>query len=210
MIMFIQALMSTFLLLGCATLYPAGASEQVFGKRAEQLHTSHAWYDEKQQEHRVWLNPTIVAEINSTPTGEDVLGDASSDMHEVPSRYRGIRLWAVNQEIQMDKVIGRAQSSNSAPRYHQVMHDVPSGSAPVRLALGNIIVHFNPEWSESAVQQWAVTQKLQILRRLPSGPNNYLIQSGPGLEAINLANSLHELPGVTAAFPDWAIPRVKR
>ena len=210
MILFIHALMSVFLLLGCATLNPARASEQTIGKGAGQLHASYAWYDEKQQEHRVWLNPTIVAEINSSLAVEDTLKSASPDMREVPSRYRGIRLWGVNQETQMDKVISRAQSRDAERRYYQVMHDVPSGSAPVRLALGNIIVHFNPEWSESSVQQWAAAQKLQILRRLPSGPNNYVIQSGPGLEAINLANSLHESPGVTAAFPDWVIPRVRR
>ncbi|MBX3325916.1 MAG: hypothetical protein U0223_11555 [Nitrospira sp.] len=206
MITLIQTLMSVFLLLGCAAFNPARASEQTGGKRAEQLQMSYAWYDEKQQEHRVWLNPALVAEINPTPGGDDVLKDASSDMHEVPSRYRGIRLWAINQETQMDKAVSRAQSSDSAHRYYQVMHDVPYGSAPVRLALGNIIVHLSSEWSESAVQQWAAARKLRILRRLPSGPNNYVIQSGPGLDAINLANSLHELPGVTAAFPNWAIP----
>jgi hypothetical protein len=210
MTIFIQALMSVFLLLGCATLNPAGASEQIIGKGVGQLHASYAWYDEKQQEHLVWMNPTLVAEINPNPASEEALRSASSDIREVPSRYRGIRLWAFDQESQVDKVVSRAQSSDVAQGYYQVMHDVPSGSAPIRLALGNIIVHFNPEWSESAVQQWAAARKLQVLRRLSSGPNNYVIKSGPGLEAINLANSLHELPGVTAAFPDWAIPRGHR
>ncbi len=209
MAIFINAFISVVLLLGCATLNPARASEQTVGKGVEQLHMSYKWYDEKQQEHRVWLNPSLVAEITPTPAGDDVPRNASSDMREVLSRYRGIRLWVLNQEAQMDKGVSRAQSSDSGQRYYQVLHDVPNGSAPVRLALGNIIVHFNPEWSEPAVQQWATTQKLQILRRLPSGPNNYVIQSGPGVEAINLANSLHALPGVTAAFPNWAIPRVK-
>jgi hypothetical protein len=210
MIILIQALLCLFVLLGCATLNPAVASEQTVGNGAEQLRTSYVWYDGKQKEHHVWLNPSLMAEINPTSAGDEVLKSASPDMREVPSRYRGIRLWAVNQETQMDKVISRAQSSDAAQRYYQVMHDVPYGSAPVRLALGNIIVHFNPEWSESAVQQWVAAHQLQVLRRLPSGPNNYVIQSGPGLEAINLANSLHELPGVTAAFPDWAIPRGHR
>lgn len=204
--MLIRTLISVFLLLDCAAFNPARASEQTVGKRTEQLQVSYVWYDEKQQERRVWLNPALVAEINTNPAGDEVLKSAASDMREVPSRYRGIRLWAVDQEAQMDKVMSRAQSSDSAQRYQQVMHDVPYASAPIRLALGNIIVHFNPDWSEPAIQQWAANHKLQILRRLPSGLNNYVIQSGPGLEAINLANSLHELSGVTAAFPNWAIP----
>jgi len=207
MTIFIQALMSVFLLLGCATLNPAGASEETVGKDVERLTMSYVWYDGDQQEHRVWLNPTLVAEINPTSVGDDVLKSAFPDMRQVPSRYRGIRLWAFNQETQMEKVISRAQSSGSAQQYYQIMHDASSGSAPVRLALGNIIVHFNPEWSESAVQQWAAARKLQILRKLESGPNNYLIQSSPGLDALNLANSLHQSSGVVAAFPDWLIPR---
>lgn len=206
MSIFFQALMSVSLLLGFAMPNHAATSEKKVIE-GEQLRTSYVWYDGKQQEHRVWVNPTLVAEINPTPAGDNALKSAFPDMRQVPSRYRGIRLWEFNPETQMDKIISRAQSSDSAGRYFQVMHDSPSGSAPIRLALGNIIVHFNPEWSESAVQQWAAARKLQILRKLESGPNNYLIQSGPGLDALNLANSLHQSSGVTAAFPDWLIPR---
>ncbi|HMS82529.1 MAG TPA: hypothetical protein PKD12_02630 [Nitrospira sp.] len=206
----IHAFITAFLLLGCAAFNPARASEQTVGKRTEQLQVSYAWYDEKQQERRVWMNLTVVAEISPTLAGDAVPRSASSNMREVPSRYRGIRLWALNPETQMETVVSGAQSSDSGQRYYQVMHDVPYSGAPIRLAPGNIIVHFSPEWSEAAVQQWAASHKLEILRRLPSGPNNYVIQSGPGLEAISLANSLHRSPGVTAAFPNWAIPRGHR
>ena len=54
------------------------------------------------------------------------------------------------------------------------------------------------------------------LRHIPGPPlaflsgNLYLVRSGPGLEALELANTLRQAGEVRAAYPDWWQERALR
>jgi hypothetical protein len=53
------------------------------------------------------------------------------------------------------------------------------------------------------VDNWVRTRKLEVVKKLEIGPNIYVIKTGPGLDALNTANTLYLSGEVAAAFPDW-------
>jgi hypothetical protein len=73
----------------------------------------------------------------------------------------------------------------------------------MRALPGNIIVYLDPAWDSEAVTAWAGQRQLKIVKKLEFGPNIYVIKTGPGLDALNIANALYKSGEVVAAFPDW-------
>ena len=123
---------------------------------------------------------------------------------------RGIRLWEISKDAKLDALLNRAKSLNPSAVYTEVLHDGPSSDAPLRLAPGNVVFYMDPAWSERKVAQWAESHKLQIVRKHEAGPNIIVVKTGPGLDALLVANQIYESGTVIAAFPDWGTPKVRR
>lgn len=207
-----HAIMSASLLMSCAWSHPVGASEKRGPSGEDRLGVAYVWHEGPGPEHArtVWINPTLLAEFNPTPSGEGAIKSAFAEARMLEDSPRGIRLWQLGKDLKPEEVQRRVQSLSRIRQYLPVFHDGPRATDPIRIAPGNVIVYLNPEWTEAAVQQWAQSRKLTILRKLDAGPNIYLIQSGPGLEALTLANSLQETGSVMAAFPDWWTEKVRK
>jgi hypothetical protein len=179
----------------------AAESNKAAGKSAK-LTQSYKWYDGN-REHKVWLNPQLVAEFNPEPEGEKSVKSAYPSAKIMTAKHKqpGIRLW------QLDNSSGTAPRNIKARhphgKYSAVLHDGPSSDSRMRALPGNIIVTFDPKWDEKAVNNWLKAHKLEALKKLDIGPNVYVIKTGPGLEALDVANALHQLGEVKAAFPDW-------
>lgn len=73
----------------------------------------------------------------------------------------------------------------------------------MRALPGNVIVYLNPNWNSAAIYEWLAKRKLQTLKKLNIGKNVFVIQSAPGLDALNLANELQQSGEVVSASPDW-------
>jgi hypothetical protein len=207
----VYAIVSAMVLFGCAVPDKSHATDKTAEQGTDRLTMSYSWYDGR-QERRVWLNPHQIAELNPQPSSEGTLKSVYSEAREVPGP-RGIRLWEVSKNAKLDAILNRAKSRDSSAVYTQVLHDGPSAYAPLRLAPGNVIVHLDPAWSEAQIEQWAAGHKLQIVRKFEAGPNTpnvVVVKTGPGLDALLMANQLYESETVVAAFPDWWTPMVTK
>jgi len=167
-----------------------------------QLTQSYVWYD-GDREQTVWVNPQAVAEFNPGKSGESAIRSADTNATEIPMQraQQGVRLWQMNNTS--DTAIRGMSSHNPTGKYSPVFHDGPSSSAGMRALPGNIIVYLNPAWDASLVDAWIKKRKLEIVKKLDIGPNIYVFKTGPGLEALDTANTLYKSGEVNAAFPDW-------
>ena len=115
-----------------------------------------------------------------------------------------IRIWRLPDGIDSGSVLESLNSgAEQAVKYSPVFHDAPGPASRMRALPGNIIVYFNPEWDRKTISQWLAARELLVVHQLANGSAAYVLKTGPGLEALELANTLHETDGVNAAFPDW-------
>ncbi|HEY5649161.1 MAG TPA: hypothetical protein VIU33_06650, partial [Nitrospiria bacterium] len=82
-------------------------------------------------------------------------------------------------------------------------HDGSTSGGRKRALPGNIIVYLDPAWDSPAVRQWVSERNLEIIQKLEIGPNIFVLKTGPGLEALELANTLYLTGEVVAAMPNW-------
>lgn len=163
---------------------------------------SYVWYD-GDREMKVWLNPNLLAEFNPEAQGVSAVKNANATARIVDSIHpqASIRLWQVDSTAEI--AVSKLRTSHPKGNYSVVLHDGPTGSARMRALPGNVIVYLNPFWKEDEVNNWLVTRKLVMVKKLEFGANIFLIKSGPGLESLTTANKLYQSGEVLAAFPDW-------
>lgn len=171
---------------------------------APKLQEAYVWYD-GDRERQVWLNPELVAEFNAGKgaAARSSVKSVYSDAVKVPKRYGSVSIWRLGAGTGSDAAIAKLSTAGQPGKYSPVLHDSPSSSGRMRALPGNIIVYLDPAWSSDAVTAWAAKHQLEIVKKLEIGPNIYIIRTGPGLEALNAANTLYKSGEVIAAFPDW-------
>ncbi len=179
----------------------ATESEKTMNKSTS-LTRAYVWYD-GDREQQVWLNPGVVAEFNPGPESASPMKSAYSDARIVPTKREqaAVRLWQLDNTV--EPAIRSLKASHPAGKYSAVLHDGPTNTGRMRALPGNIIVYLNPQWDETAVNNWLSARKLEIVKKLEIGLNIYVIKTDPGLEALEIANALYRSGEVTAAFPDW-------
>ena len=184
-------------------LRPASAVEMKKpAGRSAPLLQSYAWYD-GDKEKKVWLNPNLAVEFDPGPAGDSPLKKVYPSAKEVESRTGAVRLWKLKGGVKSEEAVLRLKSLHPEARYSPVMHDTPAGTGRKRALPGNVIVTLNPAWDGAAVNKWAGSRGLEIVRKLEIGPNVFVIKTGPGLEALETANALYRSGEVVAASPDW-------
>ena len=169
---------------------------------AAPLSQAYVWYD-GDREQRVWLNPEVMAEFDPSPEGENRLKSAHSSARIMPTKHKqgAVRFWQLDNTA--ETAIRGLKATHPTGKYSAVLHDAPTSAGRMRALPGNVIVFLNPQWNETAVNNWLRARKLEIVKKLEIGPNIYVIKTGPGLEALETANALYRSGEVTAAFPDW-------
>ncbi|GKS58461.1 hypothetical protein YTPLAS18_19880 [Nitrospira sp.] len=159
------------------------------------------WHD-GEREHRVWMDPSLVAEVNPTASTRSTLGQATVRA-DIKTGGQTVRYWKLEKGTNAEGMLEKLAADHAPGSFSPVWHDSPSTEGPVRILPGNIVVILDPNWSQEAVSQWVERRQLRVLSRLPFGPNMLLIESDAGIPALELANSLHRSGEVKAAFPDW-------
>lgn len=169
---------------------------------APQLSQPYVWYDGN-REQTVWLNPRVVAEFNPGKQGASAVrsADASAKMLPMKRGHGAVRLWQMNNAG--GAAVRSLVTGNPSGKYSPVFHDSSTSSGAMRALPGNIIVYLNPQWNATEVNNWLNAHKLEAVKKLEVGPNIYVIKTGPGLEALDTANTLYRSGEVKAAFPDW-------
>jgi hypothetical protein len=200
----IQMTLAMLALLCAVMTTPANAApftKPGTGKSAS-LSQAYTWYDGNSVQ-QVWLNPDLLAEFNPSSGGARAVKNVSPGATPLTTKraQAGVRLWRLNN-------IGNATVralTLAHPRgaYSPVFHDSSSVSGRMRALPGNVIVYLNPQWDAATVNNWIAIRKLEIVRKLGIGANVYVIKTAPGLDALDIANSLYLSGEVVASSPSW-------
>lgn len=198
----LAALLSATLSFALSLNVACAADSKNFMSRSTPLTQAYVWYD-GEREQRVWLNPQVVAEFNPGAQGESVMKSAASGARILTMKHNqaAVRFWQLDNTA--ETAIRSLRSSHPQGGYSAVFHDGPASSGRMRALPGNVIVFLDPQWTQAAVNNWVGKRKLEIVKKLEIGPNIYLIKTGPGLEALETANTLYRSGEVKAALPDW-------
>lgn len=161
----------------------------------------YTWHD-GEREHRVWMDPSLIAEVNPAASTGSTLAQATVHA-DIKTGGQTVRYWKLGEGASAESMLKQMAADRVPGNFSPVWHDSPSTEGPLRILPGNIVVILDPNWSQETVSQWVERRQLRILSRLPFGPNMLLIQSDAGLPALELANNLYRSGEVKAAFPDW-------
>jgi hypothetical protein len=170
---------------------------QVTGK-AMSLGAAHYWYD-GQRKRQIWLNPRLQAHFYPTPEALlDIPSRAAQADAQVLLETPFIRIVEIPLDAPGTRSEVQSQDLSSA-----VFHDTPSAHGALRALPGGIIIYLSPDWDEHRATAWLESQGLRRIARLPVNGHVVLVESAPGLAALEQANALYEAGEVLAAFPDW-------
>lgn len=167
------------------------------------LTQTYTWYD-GEREHTAWINPVLVAEFNP-PASEtkSALKRALPTTQALKGKSPGVRLWLLDGSTSPTSTSRQLNHRQSQGKYSPVLHDSPTAASRMRALPGNVIVYFNPAWSEVNVSTWLQSRGLVVVKKLSLGTNIYILKTDPGLPSLELANSLYQSGEVVAAFPEW-------
>lgn len=166
------------------------------------LTVSYTWHD-GQQMRTVWLNPEMVVEFAPGAAAASAMRRAYPDAAIVAQARRGARIWRIPPQADAQAAVDRLRAIWPKGIFSPVFHDAPATTARIRALPGNIIVYLDPSWSADKAERWVAERGLTIVRQLEIATNVFVLKTGPGLEALQRANSLYASGEVIAAFPDW-------
>lgn len=166
-----------------------------------QTMADYTWHD-GEREHRIWMDPTVIAEIGAPSISRQVVPNARL-LTERQVGTQPLRYWRADTGVHAGQLLASLKREKAGGHFSPVLRETPSLDGPIRLLPGNIVVVLDPAWSKDAVSQWVARKQLHVLAELPFGPNMLLIETEAGLPALELANSLYQSGGAKAAFPDW-------
>lgn len=203
--MFTTALLASLSLnVACAPVTKATATNASITSNA--LTQAYVWYD-GDREQKIWMNPQLVADFSVGAEKQNALqvSNVTATPLQTKQGQPNMRVWKLGNvsATASSDTIQSLQARQPAGKYSPVFHDGSGSSASMRALPGNIIVYLNPSWDAAAVDAWLKMRKLEVVKKLEIGPNIYVIKTGPGLEALNVANNLYKSGEVKAAFPDW-------
>jgi len=191
----------------CSITIPAYAQQPPLSgagmTKAGRFTQGYDWH-EGERRKTVWLNPDLVAEFHTGAVQTGPVTALYPGAVVLEQHGSNIRIWRLPVGIDTLSVLDMLNSrADQGVKYSPVFHDAPGPASRMRALPGNIIVYFNPGWDRNNINQWVAAQNLGIVHQLANDPAAYVLKTGPGLEALDLANTLHETGEVNAAIPDW-------
>lgn len=185
------------LLAGSACAAPSGPTDSSEPAQMQR----YTWYD-GDQPRQVWLDPQVVAIFgDADDSAAETVRSMAPAAEQLPTRTPGLRLWRLPQGS--GSALRRLQALEPDVHVSPVLRDSPSAGGAMRALPGGVIVYLDPSWNSEQARDWLHNQELQPQRQLSAGRNAFLVETEPGLAALELANQLRQQPGVIAAMPDW-------
>ncbi len=161
---------------------------------------SYEWHD-GERVRRVWLNPEVIAQVNTDEASEVVLQNDFPSAKKLRTGANGTKFWRVRGANSTTRSKIRASSASVS----EVFHDGPVESSSARVLPGGIVLSFPLAWSEKRCREWIGAKGHIIERVIESTPNTYVVKSEPGLPTLEEANRLHATGDVLIASPNWLI-----
>jgi len=172
---------------------------------APHLQQSYKWVD-GETEKTVWLDPGYLAEFGAQEkAASNSAARVFADKQRIPRRSGGVMLWPMSVKAGGSAAVANLATKDPEGAYSEVFRDGPRSIGNTKALPGNIIIRFRPEWSESRIESYAKSQKLEIIRKLAIGANVYVLKHRPGLESLLKANEIRSSGEVLEAMPDWWI-----
>lgn len=84
-----------------------------------------------------------------------------------------------------------------------VFRDSAQAEGTMRALPGGVLLRFRANQGPSDRQSLATKHGLRMIREIGSAGRLWLVQAGPGLESLDLANRLHESGDFESASPNW-------
>lgn len=114
------------------------------------------------------------------------------------------RVWRLPAGTMPDNVLDLLRATDSGRVFSHVFHRGSSAATPYVAFPGGVFVTLDPAMAEDAAKQWLESKALVVERKLPIQGNVYHVRSGPGLEALALAEELRrEQPVVATSLNAW-------
>lgn len=111
-----------------------------------------------------------------------------------------MRVWKTDSDS-TKKSVSRSIGSKVASRLLPVYRS-PTGS--ILIPTGNMIVYFSMGILDSQVKSWAASKGLRAIQKMPfSTKNAWEIETPPGTQSIEIANSVRGESIVEAAIPNF-------
>jgi hypothetical protein len=169
------------------------------------LRESVIWHDGDQVKH-AWINPDLVAQVGELDTEKEIRAEFPGAERHMRKRKTRFRLWRLGtRPSAAARTLNSTQSRTKDVRVSEVFHERASGRSPIRTLPGGVVLYLPPGWTSARCEAWISEHGHQIVRRIGSVPNGFVVNSEPGVATIEAANRLHDTGEVVTATPDWAI-----
>lgn len=188
--------------------------EQSSGKQGARGGTGalvpYPWHDGDAR-REAWLDPELVAEHRPSPAGKNALARLAPGARELASPTATVRLWQLSAaDPRSPELCAELATAGLAARFSPVFHPTSTpGGARTSLA-GGVLVAFRADLGAADAEAWIASRGLRLLRRIDLATPAYVLDSPPGLAALELANELHADPATRWATPDWWLEPVIR
>ena len=142
------------------------------------------------------IAPQLVAEFNAVGQGATV--KAAVPSAKEAGRSGGVRLWQVDGDV---KKTAQELTSRTGGKYSPVFQE---GGAGRKMALpGGVIATFDDGVSATDAKTWAQKNGVKLGSKLNIGSNSYLVETDPGVAALDTAARLQAAGGVKSVSPNW-------
>jgi hypothetical protein len=150
-----------------------------------------------------WLSEVLIVETRADEQGMQlVLATAPGATVAHDGGYN--RVWRLPAGTTPDAVLAQLRLGDPSRSFSHVFHRGSSGDTPYVAFPGGVFVTLDPALGDDGSQAWLGGKGLVVERKLPIQGNVYHVRSGPGLEALALAEELRREPPVVAtALNAW-------
>jgi hypothetical protein len=173
----------------------------LLGKESFAGSQSYYWYEGKQKKS-LFISPRLMAEFFPGQTADSAVKKEypSAALHSAPGPF--VRIWQLDNHTPPTAAALHMKRTLVNKSYSPIFTDLAQ-SGHRRALPGGIVVTLKPDWKDDQVKSWLTQNKLTVVRQMDGMPNVFVIQTGPGLEALQKANGLMESGEVVAAEPNW-------
>jgi hypothetical protein len=158
---------------------------------------------------RLWLSDDTIAEFAPSDAGGEAIHLADPLAQELEQPQKGVRLWKLSKGLRPDAVASVA--SASPRRMSPLLHEGPSPKLPMRALPGGVIVRFPAGWDRARIDSWLATRKMHVQGdAIVAEANMFLVATPPGLEALRVADALHDCGELVDVTPNFWLQNATR
>lgn len=151
--------------------------------------------------HRLWLDPELIAELDPADAVMSALLAESPGAEQLAAPSNRMRLWRCDGGELASSLLHRLRERNPDARFAEMLHFGGGPDAPRTFFPGGVVVQVDPALEPSEARDFLITEGLEVRRELVISRNFFVIDSRPGLEALELADRLRPRARFLSATP---------